>query len=51
MPLLCLYWLRHIPGKRPFQAADAMAIAGGIGLVGLIDHMLVMPLLQQIAIL
>lgn len=48
LPLLWLYWLRHIPGRRVFQANDVLAIAGGIVLAGLLDQMLVMPLLQGI---
>ena len=48
LPLLWMYWLRHVPGRRAFQAADVSVIAGCIGLVGLCDQILVMPLLQGI---
>lgn len=48
LPVLLLYWLRHIPGRRRFQTADTMILAGCIGLVGLLDHRLIMPLLQGI---
>ena len=48
LPMLWLYWLRHIPGRRTFQAADVMVIAGCVGLVGLLDQFLIMPLLQGI---
>lgn len=48
MPILWLYWLRHLPGKRVFQAADVMITVGCISLVGFLDHMLIMPLLRGI---
>ena len=48
LPLLWLYWLRHIPGKRAYQAADAMVLACCICLVGIADYILIMPLLQGI---
>lgn len=48
LPLLWLYWLRHIPGRRTFQAADVMVIAGCIGSIGLLDQFLIIPLLRGI---
>ena len=48
LPLLWLYWLRHIPGKGVFQPADTILIASCMGFIGFADHVLISPLLQGI---
>lgn len=48
LPLLWLYWLRHIPGRSGVQGADLMITVSGMALIGLFDTVLIMPLLQGI---
>lgn len=51
LPLLWLYWLRHLPGRKTFQIADIWILACCIGLIGLLDQIWMMPLLQGLQIL
>ena len=44
LPLLWLYWLRHIPGRNPFQGTDTILTASGLALIAILDHTLIMPL-------
>ncbi len=48
LPLLCLFWLRHVSGQRRLPGAEFLLVASLLLLIGCIDYRLVSPFLAEL---